>query len=87
MTNILEPIRRLWTPKNDIEEVFRDLSPQTELDSILRDFLHRTIQQRGPVTLDLSSLNTGQLRWEVIHHEPQPGIVGGHEVSLWVEDA
>lgn len=89
LTDPLERLRRVWSPDREILEVVQRLEPQTELDSQVRDFLHRIVQQRGPVTLVLEDrggpvLNTGTLRWEIVHHEPQPGVAGRREVSLWV---
>ena len=86
----VERLRQIWTPQSEVAELFADLDPRTELDSMIRDFLHRTIQTNGPTTLLLEIegqpvLNTGTLRWEVIHYEPSPGIPGRREVSLWVE--
>lgn len=90
--NPIEKLRRIWSPGREVEEVILALDPQTELDSTLRDYLHRTIEQHGPRTLllgagDIPKLNTGTLRWEVVHHEPTPGSAGRREVSLWVEGA
>ena len=86
----VEKLRRLWTPDREVREVMARLEPSSELDSIRADFLHRVIEQRGPVTLDLGygarpRLNTGTLRWEIVHHEPRPGVPGRREVALWVE--
>jgi hypothetical protein len=80
-----EKLRTIWTPERELDEFFTDLSPQTELDSMIRDYLHRVIQQRGPVILDLDALNVGSLRWEIIHHQPAPGVKGQRQISLWVE--
>lgn len=87
----IEKLRRIWTPQREIEEVVGRLNPQSELDSMIRDFVHRIIEQKGPQTLILGFgsepvLNTGTLRWEIIHHEMPNGVVGRREVSLWVED-
>jgi hypothetical protein len=81
----VEKLRRIWTPEREVEEIFANLDPQTELDSMIRDLLHRVVQQKGPVTLSMDALNVGNLRWEIVHHEPMPGVVGGREVSIWVE--
>lgn len=81
----VERLRRIWTPRREVEELFARLDPGSELDSMLRDFLHRALQQCGPVTLGLDEPNRGTLRWEIVHHEPVPGQVGRREVSLWVE--
>jgi hypothetical protein len=88
----IEKLRRIWTPGREVEELIHELDPQTQLDSMMRDLLHRTIEQRGPVTLDLGSeaapvLNTGRLRWEVVHgpgSDEHPEL-RRHEVSVWVE--
>jgi hypothetical protein len=81
----LEQLRRLWTPDREIATLPADTAPQTMLDSILRDFLHRVVEQHGPFTLVLERngehvLNSGMLRWEVA------GILGYREVSLWIEE-
>lgn len=85
MSQPVEKLRRIWTPEREIEEISASLDPGTTLDSIVRDLLHRTIQQKGPVTLNLDALNAGTLRWEVVTHEPSPGLRGRTEVSIWVE--
>jgi hypothetical protein len=82
--NGVERLRQLWTPFGGIEQLEIDDAPQTRLDSMVRDLLHRTIQQRGPFTLKLEQhqqlvLNAGVLRWEIA------GIPGYREVSLWIE--
>ena len=90
MKHPVERLRRIWTPGREIVEVVHALDPQTELDSMLRDFLHRALQQKGPVTLLLefegqTIPNTGTLCWETVHFEPTPGTPGHREVSLWIE--
>lgn len=90
LTHPVEKLRRIWTPNREIEELTANLDPQTELDSIIRDLLHRTIQQYGPVTLTLEEngrqvMNEGTLRWEIVHHQPAEGIIGRREISVWVE--
>lgn len=82
MSDSVERLRRVWTPEREVEEYFNNLDPQTQLDSMIRDLLHRTIQQYGPVTLNLDVMNTGNLRWEVVDHDV-PG--GRKEVSIWIE--
>jgi hypothetical protein len=84
--NSVERLRQLWTPFAGIEQVEIDDAPQTRLDSMVRDMLHRTIQQKGPFTLKLEQhqqpvLNVGVLRWEI------GGFPGYREVSLWIEEA
>ena len=88
----VEKLRRIWTPGREIEEVVSQLEPQTELDSMVRDILHRMIEQRGPVTLELGSevdpiFNTGTLRWEIIHgpgHDDYPEL-RHRQISVWIE--
>jgi len=82
----VEKIRRIWTPERELIELAVDDAPQTELDSIVRDFLHRHVQQHGPVRLVLERdgeqvLNYGVLRWEIA------GVPGYREVSIWIEEA
>lgn len=81
----LERVRQLWTPGNEIVPVEGELAPQTALDSVVRDLLHRAVQQKGPMTLRLDAngerlLNSGVLRWEAA------GVPGYREVSLWIEE-
>lgn len=91
MTSPVEKLRRIWSPDKEVIERFESLDPATELDSIIRDYLHRTIEQRGAVTLILADEygnfipNTGKLRWETVNHEPTPGKIGRREVTIWVE--
>lgn len=88
----VEKLRRIWTPGREIEEVVAQLDPQTDLDSQIRDILHRAVQQRGPVTLEIGSevepiLNTGTLRWEIIHgpgHDDFPEL-RRRQIAVWVE--
>ena len=88
----IEKLRRIWTPGREIEEIIVRLDPQTEVDSMIRDFLHRAIQQCGPVVLNLGSEadpieNVGVLRWEIVHG---PGFdehpeLRARQVAIWVE--
>lgn len=90
--NPIEKLRQIWTPGREIEEVILSLEPQSELDSMIRHFLHAIIQQKGPQTINLGSaenpvLNTGTLRWETIHgpgSEDAP-MLRRRQVSLWIE--
>jgi hypothetical protein len=81
LTQPVEKLRQIWTPGREVEEITANLEPGSDLDSQIRDLLHRIIQQRGPVTLDLEVKNVGNLRWEVIAH----GLTGRQEISIWVE--
>jgi len=82
----VERLRELWTPERETAEIEVDDAPQTPLDSMIRDLLHRVIQQKGPMTLTMEQdgapiLNIGALRWEIA------GVPGYREVSLWIEEA
>jgi hypothetical protein len=89
----VEKLRKIWTPGREIEELVAKLDPQTELDSMVRHFLHALIQQHGPRTIELGSseepvLNTGVLRWEIIHG---PGFddaphLRRRQAALWIEE-
>lgn len=85
MTQGVENVRRIWTPREEVEEITARMEPGSELDSIIRDYLHRVVQQRGPFTLDLDTLNVGKLRMEITGFEPVPGRISGSQVALWVE--
>lgn len=86
LTHHIEKLRKIWTPESEIEELFADLNPQTELDSMIRHFLHAIVQQTGPKTVSLDEINVGNLRWEIVNYEPRPGVQGHREVTLWVEN-
>ena len=92
MTHPVEKLRRVWTPGREVEEVVARLGPQTQLDSMVRDLLHRTIQQYGPVMLDFGSdtdpvVNTGTLRIEIIHGPGQDELpaLRRRQASVWIE--
>lgn len=91
MISPVEKLRKVWTPTREIEEVVHALDPQTELDSQIRDYLHRAVQQFGPMKLLLELrgepvLNTGSLRFEIVHFAPTENTPGHREVTLWIED-
>lgn len=78
-SNPFEMLRRIWTPGREIEEVIHKLDPSTELDSIIRDFFCRLMEQKvQKVTLDLDQPNTGDLRWEIVMDGS-----GRRQVSIW----
>lgn len=90
MASPLERLRRIWAPGHEIEEVVHSLEPATELDSMIRDWLHRICEQNGAQTVvlgvgDALRPNTGVLRFEIVHHQPSPGAAGQREVTVWVE--
>jgi hypothetical protein len=87
----IEKLRRIWTPGREIEELVHNLEPQTELDSMIRHFLHAICQQHGPQRVRLGSemqpeLNFGTLRWEIIHGPGPVEEMREREVTIWIED-
>ena len=92
MTAVVEKLRRIWTPDSEVEEVVAELSPQTQMDSLIRDWLHRVCEQNGPQTVLLGMgedllPTTGMLNFSIVTYEPRPGKSGQREVTIWVEDA
>lgn len=90
MESPVEKLRVAWTPGQEVEEVVAELNPQTELDSMIRDWFFKLIDKLGPQTLilgmgDVPALNEGTLRWEIVHHAPKVGGAGRREVTIWVE--
>lgn len=86
----IEKLRRIWTPGREVEEIVAQLEPQTELDSMIRDLLHRVVQQHGPFTVNFGNevepvFNEGTLRWEVIHG-PGPDHLRSRQASIWIEN-
>lgn len=82
----VERLRQIWTPNDELSELSMDLEPQSQLDSIIRDLFHRTILQGGPVTVSMDIPNTGMMRWEIVAHQPTPGVIGRTEASIWVQE-
>jgi len=74
----VERLRRIWTPEREIYERFDSLEPSTELDSIIRELLSRTIQQLGSIQLDASQPATGFIRWEKVDTP-----TGKPVISVW----
>jgi hypothetical protein len=92
LSSPLERLRKAWSPGSEIEETVAELDPGSELDSMIRDWLHRVCEQNGPQKVVLGvggdlRLNTGTLRFEIVHFEPSPGSSGQRELTIWVEDA
>ena len=86
----IERLRRIWTPGREVEEITHALNPQTELDSMVRDILHKIVQGEGVKTIDLGSeidpnLNTGVLRWEVFHGPGPTPELRRRTLTIWVE--
>lgn len=74
VTGIVEKVRRIWTPDQEVQELVANLEPQTEVDSIVRDFFCRTVKKvhdagKGPLTLDITEPNNGNIRWEITQYE------------------
>lgn len=74
MTSLLHPVealRRIWTPQREVEEFFADLSPQSALDSEIRDYFSRIIDKYGSITLDVTEpTREFGIRWNVVHTKP-----------------
>jgi hypothetical protein len=84
----VEKLRRIWTPEREIDEIFSKLEPGSVLDSMIRDFFYRIIDQHHnrSVRISLEGLNYGNIRWEVVRYEPMPGVVRDAEATIWLED-
>jgi hypothetical protein len=76
--NRFELLRRVWTPGREVEEFVHKLDPGTELDSMVRDMFARIIEAAGPITLDLSYQNTGNICWEIV-----TDAMGKQQVTIW----
>lgn len=90
MIRPVEKLREIWSPDREVVEVVQSLDPTSTMDSLRADWLHRICEQKGPQTLvlghgDTALLNTGTLRFEIVHHQPSPGVPGRRELTLWVE--
>lgn len=74
-------LRKLWTPRKRVQDMVDDLSPQTELDSMVRDYFTRIVRktsERGAmVVLDLEESNPGNVHWEIVTLE------GRQAVQIW----
>ena len=83
MRNPIEALRKVWTPEREIDQLFSDLSPQTALDSEIRDYFSRMILKYGTVTLDITHpVPQFNIRWEVIHTQPPNAR---RQVTIWRE--
>lgn len=80
---IVEKLRRIWTPDREVEELFADLSPQSALDSEIRDYFSRIMFLHKQITLDISDpVPEFNIRWNVIHTPPPNPR---RQVSIWIE--
>jgi hypothetical protein len=72
----------LWLPSRHARP--RDnsgLAPQSELDSQLRDFLCRIVEQHGPVTISMTDERLpGSIRWQF-----GATPVSAKEATIWFE--
>lgn len=77
-----ERLRRIWTPKREIEELFDNLAPATELDSQIREYFTRIVMKYGTITLDITEPadERFQVRWEIVHD-----ALGRRQISIWSE--
>jgi hypothetical protein len=73
-TSPIERLRKVATPDREIEEFFADLSPQTRIDSEIRDLFCRIIEQHGPFTVDMERPNTYKINIEKVVYNPAPGV-------------
>jgi len=77
----VERLRQIWTPEREIEELFTDLSPGSELDSQIRDFFSRIIDREGSITLDITDpVPDFMIRWEIIHTPPPEAR---RKITIW----
>lgn len=63
--NLIRRAQTVLRPPNK-EVATADLSPATELDSLVRDFFTRLVKQKGPFVLDMEEPNTGFVHWEFV---------------------
>lgn len=80
----LEALRRIWTPDREVEEITANLDPQSELDSVIREYFSRIMQHAKTVTLDLSEPTHGTVNWEVVA-VPNGNGTFRHQVTIWWE--
>jgi len=77
----VEALRRIWTPEREIDEIFSDLSPGSALDSQIREFFTRIVDQYGTISLDLTDpVPEFDIRWEVVHTTPPNAR---RKVTIW----
>lgn len=90
MSEPVEKLRTIWTPDKEVEELFADLSPATELDSLMRFFVSAIVEKLGSVKIELGSeamprTLTGTIRWEIVHGpgpEDRPDL-RPRELTIW----
>lgn len=80
----IESLRRIWTPEREVEQLTANLDPQTELDSAVREYFSRIIQEAKTVTLDLSGPTHGTVNWEVVS-VPNGNGTFRQQVTIWWE--
>jgi hypothetical protein len=77
----IEALRKIWTPEREVDQLFSDLSPGTALDSEIRDYFSRIIDQAGSIKLDITDPTPCfNIRWEIVH-TPPPG--SRRYVTIW----
>lgn len=80
---IVERLRRIWTPEREVDELFTDLSPRDILDSEIREYFSRIVDQQGTIKLDLTNpVPAFNIRWEIVHFAE----TNRREITIWKEE-
>lgn len=75
---LVEKVRTIWTPEREVAVYSADLSPGTEIDSIIRHAFHHLLQFRlQEVSINLDQLNTGSIQFNISDTEL------GRVASFW----
>lgn len=78
----VERLRRIWTPRREIDEIFSDLSPATALDSLIREWFSRIVDAEGTLTIDLTDpVPEFMMNYNIVHNGDR------REVTIWKEQA
>lgn len=85
--NRFESLRRIWSPGREIDQVVADLDPQSELDSLIRDYFSRIVFKAKTITLDLDEPNHGTVNWEVVSVPIGNGQFKKQATIWWEPDA
>jgi hypothetical protein len=82
--NEAEALRQVWTPGSELEEVMLSLEPATQLDSLIRHWLHAILIKEGPKTIDMTKRLVGTMHHRTVHG-PGPTFAS-RESSIWIEN-
>lgn len=80
----IESLRKIVSPLNEVEEFFADLSPQQVMDDKIRDLFSRIVEQKGPITIDGETFQSGTIKWEEFVYNPAPGVFK-KMITIWHE--